>query len=273
MTATNHATSPKIRDSMLGKMGYRVIRFWDNTALKSTSLVIEEIYRQAKIDVNSSRKDVATTNPLPEPSPLKGEGDRNMNLLPGAQLKLSIAGTNPLPGPSPLKGEGDRVHPIRAYLDIETSFDGSITMVGMLRPDRGLCQLVGRQVTPDAIMEFLDGVDILHTYNGNGFDLRVIKGNLGLDLRASFRSEDLMHSCHRMGLYGGLKKVEIKLSIPRKSAGLDGMDAMRLWEKYVDVDDTEALDTLLLYNREDVENLVTLRERLASLTPGRLIPE
>lgn len=157
------------------------------------------------------------------------------------------------------------VEPERAYLDIETSFDRRLTIVGVHRPGRDTLQLVGRQITPDALLLFLEGVNVIHTYNGDSFDLPRIRDCIGLDLKEMFTSEDLMHDCHRMRLYGGLKKVEIQLGIGRKSAGLDGMDAMRLWEKYVETDDTSALETLLLYNREDVENLVTLRDRLSAL--------
>ena len=157
------------------------------------------------------------------------------------------------------------VEPVRAYLDIETSFDRRITIVGVLRPGRDVLQLVGRQVTPEAILLYLEGVSVIHTYNGDSFDLPRIRDCLGIDLKELFNSEDLMHDCHKMGLYGGLKKVEVQLAISRKTMVLDGMDAMRLWERYVESDDTAALDTLLLYNREDVENLVTLRERLSAL--------
>ena len=153
----------------------------------------------------------------------------------------------------------------RAYLDIETSFDRKLTIIGVLRPGREILQLVGRQITPEALLLFLDGVSVIHTYNGDSFDLPRIRDCIGIDLKSLFTSEDLMHDCHRMRLYGGLKKVEVQLGIPRKTAGLDGMDAMRLWEKYVETDDNSALETLLLYNREDVENLVTLRSRLSDL--------
>jgi uncharacterized protein YprB with RNaseH-like and TPR domain len=45
---------------------------------------------------------------------------------------------------------------------------------------------------------------------------------------------------------------------------VDGYEAVRLWWRYVNSDDQDALDTLLQYNREDVVNLRTLKERLVS---------
>jgi hypothetical protein len=41
--------------------------------------------------------------------------------------------------------------------------------------------------------------------------------------------------------------------------------AVKLWWDYVNTGDQEALDTLLAYNREDVVNLYSLRQRLAGL--------
>jgi len=153
----------------------------------------------------------------------------------------------------------------RAYLDIETAFDGRITVVGIYRPDRGTVQLVGRDATPKAIMAFLDGASCLLTYNGHRFDLPRIKDELGLDLRALFPCRDLMFDCWRLGLKGGFKKVEERLGVARETRGVDGIMAMRLWEKYVDLDDTEALALLLAYNREDCENMPRVLERLEML--------
>lgn len=148
----------------------------------------------------------------------------------------------------------------RAYLDIETAFDQSITIVGILREDRDIIQLVGRQVTPEAILEYMEGAGVLHTYNGHSFDLPRIKSELGIDLRRLFACRDLMRDCWRRKWFGGFKKVEERVGIARKSKGIDGWAAMRLWEMHIDEDNGEALDTLLLYNREDVENLAKLRE-------------
>jgi uncharacterized protein YprB with RNaseH-like and TPR domain len=153
----------------------------------------------------------------------------------------------------------------RAYLDIETAFDGRITVVGIHRPDRGTIQLVGRDATPAAIMAFLDGSSCLLTYNGHRFDLPRIKDELSLDLRALFPCRDLMFDCWRLGLKGGFKKVEERLGVGRGTAGVDGMMAMRLWEKYVDLDDAEALALLLAYNRDDCENMPKVLERLEAL--------
>jgi len=161
----------------------------------------------------------------------------------------------------PGQGSGDS----RAYLDIETSYEQRITVVGIYRPDRDVLQLVGRNVTAEAINDFLAGSSEVLTYNGHRFDLPIIKSETGVDIRAGFRCRDLMHDCWRRNLKGGLKNVEKQLDIGRETEGVDGRMAMRLWRRYVEYDDEDAMKLLLQYNRDDIVNLETLRQTLDNL--------
>ena len=135
-----------------------------------------------------------------------------------------------------------RARPSLAYLDIETSFYRTVTVVGLLAPT-GFHQWVGRGVTREDLLSVLAsaGVCTLVTFNGDRFDLPVLGRALGL------------------------RVVETQLGIERQTAGLDGYDAMRLWERYVTLDDAQALETLRAYNREDVMNLPRLEARLEEL--------
>ncbi len=160
---------------------------------------------------------------------------------------------------------------VEAYLDIETTglsaFDCEVTVVGI-----HLCngaqtrfiQLVGEDITSDSILEALKGVEVIYTYNGSRFDLPFINCRLGINLAEMFRHCDLMYDCWRNNLYGGFKAVEHQLGIPRLLTEVSGYDAVRLWWQYVNDYDQDALATLLEYNKEDVLNLKTLRERLVS---------
>ena len=156
-----------------------------------------------------------------------------------------------------------------AYLDIETTglsrqYAG-ITVIGIYMvngADDRMVQLVGMDVTGDNLLESLEGVERIYTYNGSGFDLPFIHGSLDIDLEGLFSHHDLMFDCWRRNLYGGFKAVEQKLGIRRQLQGISGLDAVRLWWRYLEYGDLEALATLLEYNREDVMNLKVLRERL-----------
>ena len=148
------------------------------------------------------------------------------------------------------------------YLDIETSFDQDITVIGILYATGRVVQLVGRQVTKDNLAKSLQNADKIYTYNGSRFDLPVIKKKLKLDIESEYQCHDLMYDCWECGLKGGLKSVEKQVGIRRDSYGVDGYQAMELWKQYVMYDDTLALEKLLEYNRDDIQNLVKLRKVL-----------
>lgn len=157
-----------------------------------------------------------------------------------------------------------------AYLDIETTgFIGGgsyPTVVGVaidFPGDWSVEQLVGGDITRDAIDHMLQGVTTLYTFNGSSFDLPFLAWKPGIDLRRRFVHHDLMHICRRSGLRGGLKRIERALGIERHDLpDMGGHDAVLLWRKYLDEANTSALDLLLEYNRADVENLYALRNIL-----------
>jgi uncharacterized protein YprB with RNaseH-like and TPR domain len=123
-------------------------------------------------------------------------------------------------------------------------------------------QLFGDQITADGVLGLLEGVDEIYTYNGSRFDLPFIQGRLNLDLRRQFAHTDLMYKCWLRNLKGGLKVVEARLGIERRLQDMNGFMAVRLWWDYVNDNDTQALQRLLEYNREDVVNLHILRQKL-----------
>ena len=159
--------------------------------------------------------------------------------------------------------------PYHAYLDIETtglsSFYHDITVIGIYLVDSSggrLVQLVGEAATSDNLLEALEGVDTIYTYNGSRFDIPFIRTLLEVDLDAIFHHHDLMYDCWMNNLYGGFKAVERQLGIGRKLQGINGLEAIRLWWRYRENGDDEALALLLEYNREDVVNLEALRKIL-----------
>jgi len=160
-----------------------------------------------------------------------------------------------------------------AYLDIETTGlapeNSQITVVGVHLVDgtkQEFVQLVGDDITSEKLLATLEGVTMIHTYNGSRFDLPFIRACLGVDLERLFPHCDLMYRCWRCNLYGGLKRIERMLGIPRKLNDISGLDAVRLWWRYVNDYDEQALRILLAYNREDVVNLKVLKELLAART-------
>lgn len=150
---------------------------------------------------------------------------------------------------------------MNAFLDVETAWDGSLTVIGVYRSGLGTSQLVSPDMSSRALRDILEGATRIFTYNGSRFDLHVIQTQLGVALSAWLPHHDLMYDCWAHQLYGGLKAVEQRLGIHRDTEGIGGIDAMNLWARYRKGDE-EALDILLRYNREDVENLETLAIQL-----------
>jgi uncharacterized protein YprB with RNaseH-like and TPR domain len=147
---------------------------------------------------------------------------------------------------------------MKAYLDIETCAGNQITVIGIYREDRGFVQLVGGGITDVSVWEALEGADVLCTFNGDRFDLPILEQQMRLDLRSRMRSMDLLRECRARGIKGGLKRLEERFGIARTTRGMSGWDAMRLWARYEQEADEDALRRLLDYNREDVMNLVAL---------------
>ena len=151
---------------------------------------------------------------------------------------------------------------MKAYLDIETTFENSISVVGIYIPGREFVQLTGAQVTDVLIAQALEGVVTVVTFNGASFDLPFIRRSTGLEVRDLVEHRDLLHICRKRGLKGGLKRVEVLLGIGRNSGIVDGRMAPRLWQRWETEGDEEALRVLLEYNREDCVNLEILENIL-----------
>ena len=84
-----------------------------------------------------------------------------------------------------------------ACLDIETSWERKITIIGVYRRDEGTTQLIAPDVQPERLRGLLAGIDVVFTYNGSGFDLRVIEQQLGFKITDHCRHRDLMHDCRK----------------------------------------------------------------------------
>lgn len=154
------------------------------------------------------------------------------------------------------------------YLDIET--DGgrsgdSVTMVGLYDGEfQALIKGDGLHAFPDVISNY----GMIVTFFGSGFDIPVLQNkfphvpfdHLHLDLCPTFR---------RLGVGGGLKKIEKLFEIAREDEtdGLTGWDAVKLWRRWKTFHDSDALRTLVAYNREDVVNL----EILAGILYERMV--
>jgi len=157
-----------------------------------------------------------------------------------------------------------------AFLDIETnglSHYSKITVVGVYRKkDEKMISLVrGLGLNAATLQEALKDVGIIVTYNGSSFDLPFIRRRFPFSL-PSVPHFDLRFAAGRLGYRGGLKSLEKQLGISRdfEVENLAGEDALLYWRMWNRDRNRGALRVLRKYNREDVENLIPIADRLYS---------
>ncbi|MBI4777260.1 MAG: ribonuclease H-like domain-containing protein [Deltaproteobacteria bacterium] len=161
--------------------------------------------------------------------------------------------------------------PDKAFLDIETyGCNGAdeVTVVGIFDGVRYQPFVQGANL--ERFQDTLKRTDVVVTFNGARFDLPFLENSFpGFRLEAAHI--DLMHACRKLGLRGGLKKIERYFGIERPAsvAGMDGYGAVRLWRAYLD-GDARALELLILYNQEDTVNLKRIMDRTEHLLTAEL---
>ena len=163
-------------------------------------------------------------------------------------------------------GDKPRVYPhcrnnIR-YIDIETtglSPGSEITSIAVY--DGANLHIFVNGMNLHRFPETLVDAKVLVTYNGARFDLPILRKRFGLDL--ALPHIDLLSVTRAYGYSGGLKACEKKMGIDRGSlAGADGREAVRLWQRFSNHGDKDALRKLVTYNGMDTLSLETILIRL-----------
>jgi uncharacterized protein YprB with RNaseH-like and TPR domain len=148
------------------------------------------------------------------------------------------------------------------YLDIETAGlefgTDEITVIGLF--GKGRSQSFVNGFNMDSFEKAVAEYELIVTFNGQAFDLPFIRRAFP-HVYLPKAHIDLRFVLRKLGLTGGLKKIEQKAGIARRASieGMNGLDAVYLWQKWQD-GDREALDLLVEYNRADAENLKPLME-------------
>lgn len=120
-----------------------------------------------------------------------------------------------------------------AYLDIETTglswHNSHITTIAVY--DGIKVHDFVRYDNLDEFPEFISKFPVLVTYYGKCFDLPFIRYEMNINFPQIHY--DLCFLLRKIGLTGGLKRIEHQVGISRiESEGVDGYDAVVLWRKY-----------------------------------------
>ncbi len=149
-----------------------------------------------------------------------------------------------------------------AFLDIET--DGgkagnAVTTIGVHDVQGFRCYV--RNQNLESFRDAISHYEMIVTFFGASFDLPMLQKRFR-GIQFDQIHLDLCPTLRRVGLTGGLKKIEKQVGIARgeDTDGLTGYEAVLLWRRYERNRDERALQTLIAYNREDVVNLETLAD-------------
>ncbi|MEW6002945.1 MAG: ribonuclease H-like domain-containing protein [Nitrospirota bacterium] len=154
-------------------------------------------------------------------------------------------------------------------LDIETNGlpsdrGGYVTLVGLYNGNGYKYFIRKENFTAEALNEELSRYKFLITFYGSVFDIPFLRWSIpGLNL--NIPHFDLCFGARKLGLRGGLKKLEPYFGIQRyeEVRGMDGYDAVLLWQR-ARMGDSRALELLMLYNKEDTVNLFTMADIIYS---------
>lgn len=150
-----------------------------------------------------------------------------------------------------------------AYLDIETTglapATDYATVVGIYDGKNTMSYIHGQNM--GSLSRDIGKYEMVVTFNGSLFDIPFLrKGFPGIPIPPLH--VDLRFVLASLGVRGGLKKIEQQFGLEREGdiKGMNGYDAVLLWQRYLKSKDARVLDRLVRYNSADISNLKNLME-------------
>ncbi len=150
------------------------------------------------------------------------------------------------------------------FLDIETTGldkqSNDITVIGLYDGKKSKVFVNGKNL--EQFKDEIKKYSFIVSFNGLLFDLPFLREKFP-DVKFNQMHADLRFVLRQLGYSGGLKRIEGEFGLEREDdlKGMNGLDAVRLWHYYKRFNDKKALDKLIRYNVEDIENLKILMEK------------
>ena len=175
-----------------------------------------------------------------------------------------------LPSGNAFRGYGD-FRDRALFIDIETT-EGArrVSLIGTF--DGGRLRFFGSGFDLDQFPEVGRAHDVWVTFNGRAFDVPILLDTFPELREHKFLHVDVRDLMFRVGLRGGLKRIEAQLGVPRPAPvmGLGGLDAVSLWKTWELESNGTCLASLVLYNLCDTVNLMALADMGYNEVLGRM---
>ena len=155
-----------------------------------------------------------------------------------------------------------------SYFDIETtgfsSYDSEISVIVCHHKGKSYTFVNGDNL--DDFLDLLDDVELMVSFSGTSFDVPFVINSFRIP-EFPCPHVDLRWIAYHTGLTGGLKFIEEQLDMKRPDhlQGVDGFEAVILWDEWKRKGDMEALSKLIVYCQYDVESLAKLAPRILEL--------
>ena len=160
------------------------------------------------------------------------------------------------------------------FFDIETTGldhqTSVVTTVSVHQDGQTRTLVRGDDLTADTLRGAFEDAGLLVTFNGARFDIPFLEHSFGIEFDDPHI--DLMPTCRKLGLSGGLSEIERTLGIERELPDVDGREAVRLWHEHERGVDG-SLERLIEYNREDTENMVPVLEQTVDALDQQVVPD
>lgn len=155
-----------------------------------------------------------------------------------------------------------------SYFDIETDglsiYECEPTVICLYHKGECLTYINGENL--DDFVDQLFDVELLVSFNGTSFDVPCVQNYFNIPTLPC-PHVDLRWVCHHKGYRGGLKSIEREMGIQRDGdvVGVDGHEAVILWQKWKLYGQERALDRLVHYCQADTVGLADLHREILYL--------
>lgn len=150
------------------------------------------------------------------------------------------------------------------FVDIEVEHvTKEITLLGMYDGEKTYTFVKNVNFDIKTIKKIFSQAKLLVTFNGNVFDLPFLEKKYGIKSKAP--RFDVRVACARVGLIGGLKKIEQEIGLKRNNAIVKSLkqgDPAQLYRMWKNSGDKHFLSLLIEYNEEDIVNLQYLADNV-----------
>ncbi|HAM52991.1 MAG TPA: hypothetical protein DCP92_20685 [Nitrospiraceae bacterium] len=148
-----------------------------------------------------------------------------------------------------------RYFPRASFLDVETTglsrYSAKITTAACYH--LGEMHVFVQHENLNELLVLLEEVELLITFNGKSFDIHFVLDAFNIP-SLPCPHIDLRWVCYHAGLKKGLKDIESRCGIkrPAELQGLDGCEAVVLWDDWIKRKKVESREKLVRYCKADV---------------------